>query len=174
MASIGIDADRAALRVAVAGGVAATLLDGEVDGEAALAAEMGDDEVLVEHLDVGGRLDVAGGHVAGAAGVEAAGDGVGRLGRDDDVLEVEDDVGDVLGDPGDRVELVQGFVETHRRDRRAGDRRQQGAAERVAEGVAEAGLEWSDGETLAVARLLGDGFDRGALHDEHGCGDSLF
>ena len=54
----GDHADRAVLGVAVARAVAATLLDGEVDGEAALAVERGDDEVLVEHLDVGRALDV--------------------------------------------------------------------------------------------------------------------
>ena len=54
-------ADRAVLGVAVARRVAAALLDGEVDGEAALGVERGDDEVLVEDLDVGRALDVAGG-----------------------------------------------------------------------------------------------------------------
>ena len=131
--------------------VAATLLDGEVDGQAALAVERGDDEVLVEDLDVGRALDVAGGDGGRALDVDAAGHRVGRLRRDDDVLEVEDDVGDVLGDALDGVELVEGVVEAHHRDRRAGDRRQQGAAQRVAEGVAEAGLERADGEALPVA-----------------------
>ena len=167
MASIGIDADRAVLGLPIARRVAAALLDGEVDGQAALGVERGDDEVLVEHLDVGRALDVAGGDRAGALGVDAARDRVGRLRRHDDVLEVEDDVGDVLGDTGDGVELVEGVVEAHRRDRRAGDRRQQGAAEGVAEGVAEAGLERADGEALPVGRLLADGFDGGTLHDEH-------
>jgi hypothetical protein len=34
--------------------------------------------------------------------------------------------------------------------------------------VAEAGIERADGEPLAVAFFLGDGLDRGPLHDEHG------
>jgi hypothetical protein len=33
--------------------------------------------------------------------------------------------------------------------------------------VAEAGLERSDREPLHVVGLLADGFDGGALHDEH-------
>ena len=41
--------------VAVGRHVAAALLDGEVDGEAALGVERGDVEVGVEDLDVGGR-----------------------------------------------------------------------------------------------------------------------
>ena len=51
----------------------------------------------------------------------------------------------------------------------AGDRRQQGAAQRVAERVAEAGLERADGEPLAVALLLADRLDRRTLDDQHGC-----
>ena len=60
--------------VALGRQVAAALLDGEVDGEAALGVERGDVEVRVEDLDVGGGLDVAGGDVGRAAHVEAQGD----------------------------------------------------------------------------------------------------
>ena len=69
--------------------------------------------------------------------------------------------------PVDRVELVECVVEADRGDGRAGDRRQQGAAKRVAERVAEAGLERTDREALLVVALLAEGFDGGALHDEH-------
>ena len=48
--------------------------------------------------------------------------------------------------PGDGVELVERIVEADLGDGRAGDRRQQGAPQRVAERVAEAGLEGADGE----------------------------
>ena len=75
---------------------------------------------------------------------------------DHDVLQVQDDVGDVLGDAGDGVELVERVVEAHLGDGGAGDRRQQRAPERVAERVAEAGLERADGEPLAVAFLLAE------------------
>jgi hypothetical protein len=37
--------------------------------------------------------------------------------------------------------------------------------------VAEAGLERSDRELLAVVGLLTESFDGGALHDEHWCQD---
>ena len=63
-------------------------------------------------------------------------------------------------------ELVELGVEPDVGDGGAGDRRQQGAAQRVAERVAEAGLERADGELLAVALLLADGLDRGTLDDE--------
>ena len=48
-----------------------------------------------------------------------------------------------------------------------GMRRQQDAAQRVADRVAEAGLERADGEALTVVLLVADGFDGGALDDEH-------
>ncbi len=107
-------------------------------------------EVLVEDLDVGRALDVASGDRAGATHVETQGDGLLGHRGDDDVLEVQDDVGDVFGDAGDRVELVERVVEADGRDRRAGDRRQEGATQRVAERVAEAGLERADRETLRL------------------------
>ena len=84
-----------------------------------------------------------------------------------EVLEVQDEVGDVFLHPGDRVELVERFVEAHLRDRGAGDRREQRAAQAVAERVAEAGLERRDDELLRVAFGLA-GLDLGTLDDEHG------
>jgi hypothetical protein len=39
--------------------------------------------------------------------------------------------------------------------------------------VAEAGLERADRETLLVVGLLAEGFDGGALHDEHVLPDPL-
>ena len=85
---------------------------------------------------------------------------------EDEVLEVEQDVGGVLGDALDGGELVELGVEPDVGDGGTGDGRQQGAPQRVAERVAEAGLERADGELLAVAFLLADGLDRGALDDE--------
>jgi hypothetical protein len=52
----------------------------------------------------------------------------------------------------------------HRRSR---DGRQEGPAQRVAEGVAETGLEGADGEALPDLVGLAQGFDGRALDDEH-------
>ena len=82
--------------------------------------------------------------------------GSSAMQREHEVLEVQDDVGDVLLDARDGVELVEGVVEAHLGDGRAGDRRQQRAAQGVAERVAEAGLERGDGEPLAVALVLAE------------------
>ena len=126
-------------------------------------------QVGVDDLDVGVRLDVAGGDlVLGTAAlhVEAQLHRLVGVHDEDEVLEVEEDVGDVLGDALDGGELVELGVEADVGDGGAGDRRQQGAPQRVAERVAEAGLERADGELLAVALLLADGLDRGALDDE--------
>ena len=57
------------------------------------------------------------------------------------LLQVEDDVGRVLDHAGNRRELVQHAVDLHRGDRRAFDRGQQHAPQRVADRRAEAALE---------------------------------
>jgi hypothetical protein len=88
---------------------------------------------------------------------------------EDEVLEVEDDVGDVLGDALDGVELVEGVVEPELGDGPARDRGEQGTAQRVAERVAESGLQRGDCEPLAVVLGLADRLDGGALDDELVC-----
>ena len=163
----GDDADRGRALVALGRQVAAALLDGEVEGEAALGVHRGEVQLGVEDLDVGRGLDVARRDVVGPALVEAQGHGLVGLAPQHEVLEVEDEVGDVLLDPGDDVELVEGLVEPDLGDGRAGDGREQGAAQAVAERVAEAGLERRDGELLRVALGLA-GLDLGTLDDEHG------
>lgn len=65
-------------------------------------------------------------------------------------LEVQDDVGDIFLDSGNGGEFVEDAVDTDAGDSSAGDRRQQGAAERVTECVTEAGLERLDDEFRAV------------------------
>src|SRR6266516_4477531 len=62
---------------------------------------------------------------------------------------------------------MQHAVDADAGDRRAWDGRQQSAAQRVAEGVAEARLEWFDDEPRPV---VGDGLfrQRRTLRDEHG------
>ena len=57
--------------VALGRQVAAALLDGEVEREAALGVHRREVELGVEDLDVGGGLDVAGGDLTGTARVEA-------------------------------------------------------------------------------------------------------
>ena len=58
-----------------------------------------------------------------------------------DLLQVEDDVGRILDHARDRRELVQHAVDLDRGDRRAFDRREQHAPQRVADRRAEAALE---------------------------------
>ena len=124
-------------------------------------------EVGVEDLDVGGRLDVAGGDVGRAAHVEAQGDRLVAVDVSTRSLRFRMMSVTSSVTPVDGVELVEGVVEADLRDGRAGDRRQQRAAQRVAERVAEAGLERADGEPLTVAVGLAEGLDGGALNDQH-------
>ena len=166
----GDDADRAGLRLPVRGQVAPAPLDRQVDGQPALGVDGGDVGVAVQDLDLRRQLDVAGGDVGRSADVEADHDRLLGAGREHDVLQVQDDVGDVLGHAGDGVELVEGVIEAHRGDGCPRDRRQQGTPQGVADGVAEARLERTDGELLAVPFGLARRFDGGTLDDEHaGC-----
>jgi hypothetical protein len=66
------------------------------------------------------------------------------------LLQVQHDLGDVLDDARKRRELVQDPFDTDRGDRRALQRREQHAPQRVAERGAEAALERLERE-LAVA-----------------------
>jgi hypothetical protein len=166
----GVDRDAAdllaGLLVLHGGDVAAAALDGQLDLEPALAVQRGQVQVGAVDLDAGGRRDVGGGDRAGALLAQVHDDRLVALGGDDELLEVQDQVGDVLLDARHGGELVQDAVDPDARDRSAGDRGQQGAAERVAEGVAETGLERLEDEARAV---LGDGLlgQGGALCDEH-------
>ena len=91
--------------------------------------------------DVADGLDVAGGDRARALLLHHHALRAFALHLDGDVLDVEDDVGHVLAHAGDRGELVQHAVDLHRLHRRALQRGQQHAAQRVAERQAEAALE---------------------------------
>ena len=72
----------------------------------------------------------------------------------------------VFFDALDDVELVERVVETHLGDRRAGNRREQRAAQAVAQCVAEARLERRDREALQVAFDFA-GLDLRTLDDQH-------
>src|SRR5690606_13734128 len=75
-------------------------------------------------------------------------------------------VGDVLLDARHGGELVQDAVDPDAGDGRTGDRRQEGTAQGVAEGVTEARLQRLDHEPGAelVDNLFGQ---RGTLSDQH-------
>ena len=87
------------------------------------------------------RLDVARAHLAGLVDAECQRLGVIDVQLQRDLLQVEDDVGRVLDHAGNRRELVQHAVDLHRGDRRALNRGQQHAAQRVADRRAETALE---------------------------------
>ena len=109
---------------------------------------MCDLEVRVQDLEVGGRLDVRGRDRPGALLREVHLD-LGRLAVEpaDEVAEVQDDVRDVLADARERRELVGDALDLDGGHRRALQRGEQHAPERVAERVAEAAVERLDRET---------------------------
>jgi hypothetical protein len=118
------------------------------------------------HLDTGRSRYVGGGDLTGTLLAQVGGDGLVVLARDDEVLDVEDDLGDILLHARDRRELVEHAVDADARHGCAGDRGEEGATERVAQGVTEARLEGLDHETRTELRdvLFGE---RRALCDQH-------
>jgi len=73
----------------------------------------------------------------------------------DELLEREHDLHDVFLDARNRRELVKHVLDVHAGDGRTGNRRQQNAPERIAEGDAESSLERLDHELAVRARDLG-------------------
>jgi hypothetical protein len=121
----------------------------------------------IEDLDIGGELQIPGRHVPRTTLIAPERDGVIGVHAQDDVLQVQDDVGDIFLDAGKGGELVEGVVEPHLGHRRPRDRRQQRPPDRIAERVAETGLEGAHCEPLAIALFFADGLDGRALDDEH-------
>src|SRR3954449_2379646 len=146
-------ADRIArLLVLVGHAVPDAALDGHLHLERPTLADRGEVQVGVQDLDAGGRRHVTGGDLGRTLGLQVHRGRLLEVGAHDQLLEVQDDVGDVLGDLGNRRELMQHAVDPDRRDRRPGDRRQQRAAERVPNRVAEPRLERLDREPGAGRR----------------------
>src|SRR6185437_2146516 len=134
------------LLVLVGGDVAATALNGQLHLQLALAVQRGDVQLGVVHLHASRRGDVSRGDRAGTLLAQVHDDWLVVLGGDDELLEVQDEVGDVFLDPGHRGELVQHALDADRGDRCPRDGGQQGAAQRVADRVAETRLQRLDGE----------------------------
>src|SRR5690606_38968827 len=84
-----------------------------------------------------------------------------------ETLEVQDDLGNVLLDAGHGGELVLNTLDADAGHGSTGNRRQQGAAQRGPDGVAEARLQGFMDELGAELgdRLFGQG---GTLSDQHG------
>src|SRR5437868_15121790 len=140
------DADRV-LRPTVQLGrvVAAAAADCQRQLQAAAIREVRDLELRVEDLELGRRLDLGGGDDARALLRDVHLD-LGRIAVQarHEVLEVENDVGDVLADARQGRELVRGALDLDRGDRCALERREQHAAQRVAERMTEAAVERLD------------------------------
>ena len=138
-------------RLSSAGHVAAAAADRQRHLEPAVAGEVRDLELRVQDLELGRRLDVGRRDGARALRRDVHLD-LGRLAVQarHEVLQVEDDVGDVLAHARQRRELVRGALDLHRGDRSALERREQHAAQRVAERVTEAAVERLDDEDPAM------------------------
>ena len=143
--------------IALGRDVALAGVDRELHADLGAFVEMAQHEIGIEDHDIADGLDVAGGHDRRALLLEHHPLRAFALHLDGDVLDVEDDVGDVLAHARDRGELVQHAVDVHRLHARALQRRQQNAAQRVAERQAEAALKRlrnHGGEPFRIAARL--------------------
>ena len=152
-----VDRDQADRRIGrtVRGGgdIALTDVGGQLHVERRALVEVADHQIGVHHLDVAGGGDVAGGDFGRAGGGELEALRPLALHPQRDLLHVEDDVGHVLAHAGERRELVQHVLDLDRGDGGALQRREQHAAQRVAERQAEAALQrLGDEGRLALAR----------------------
>src|SRR6185312_11563787 len=144
--------------------VATATLDGQLHLQLALGVQRGDVQRRVVHLDPGRRRDVGGGHLTRALLAQVHHDRLVLLGGNHQFLEVQDDVGDVFLHPGHGGELVQHALDPDAGHGGAGDGRQQGAAYRVPDRVAETRLQRLDDEPrpevvdllFSQSRTLGD------------------
>ena len=135
-------ADRQILvEVAVGGHVAAAVLHAQFEFELAAFADRGDVNVLVEHGDVGVFFDLRGGHRTRHIDVQRDGLRLVGVQLQRNLLEVEDDVGGVFDHAGNRRKFVQHAFDFHGGDRRAFDRAQQRAPQRVPDGGSPAALK---------------------------------
>ena len=95
----------------------------------------------IDDLYVCVGLDIAGGDHPGLGSLDEKIHRLTFLGNDEDLLQVENDIGYVLHYAIDRLELMVDAVDLDGGDRRALDRAKQHPAQRVADGVAVAGLK---------------------------------
>ncbi len=127
--------------VALCRHVAFAGIDGELHADFGALVERAQHEVRIEHDHVADGLNVTGSDRARPLLLHDHPLGTFALHLDGDVLDVEHHVGDVLAHAGDRGELVQHAVDVHRLHRRALERGEQNAAQRIAERDAESPFE---------------------------------
>ena len=138
--------------VPVGGDIAPAMRQGQLHVEAGVRSQGGNVEVRIEDLHLAVGLDVAGGDFALTAGFNI--DRFHALGVElgNDALHVEDDLGDVLLHSGNGGKLVLHAGDLNGGNRRAGQGREQDAAQ----GVTQRG-------TIATLQGLHDVFAVGAV-----------
>ncbi len=121
----------------------------------AVFGDGGDVGIRFQDLDVGIAFDVARAHFTGLVHPQVQRLRIVDVQFQRNLLEIEDDVGRVLDDSGDRRELVEHPVDLDRGDRGALDRREQHAADGIADRRAEPALERL---RVEAAEPFGQGF----------------
>ena len=146
------DRTRFLVRQATRGGrlVADAVRDLEAHVQRDVLGQMADHVVRIDDLDRVIDLDVAGGDDALALLAERKRGLVAAVHADGDVLEVQQNLDDVFLQAFERGVLVQHAVDLDFGDRAAGNRRQQHAAQRVAQRMAETAFQRFDDDLRAI------------------------
>src|SRR5437867_5838353 len=129
------------VEIAVGGDIPPPILDAHFDLQRTALTDGADIDVLVENLDIRIVFDIARGVDARLKPFQ-----INRLAFiavyfQRDLFQVENDVGRIFDDAWNRRELVQHTFDLHRGDRSALDRRQQHAAECVADRCSKSSLK---------------------------------
>ncbi|CFO06616.1 Uncharacterised protein [Bordetella pertussis] len=128
-------------RAHVARHIAAALLDLDLHFDLAGIGQIADQVIRIDDLDVVRQLDIAGHHGAGAILAQHQGHFVAVVQLEHHALEVQQDVDDIFANTGNGRIFVHHAGHLHFGRRVAGHRRQQDAAQGVAQRMAVAALE---------------------------------
>ena len=126
---------------------------GQLHVERRALVEVTDQQIGVHDLDVARRRDHTRGHIDRARRRQLEALGPLALHADRELFDVEDDVGHVLANARQRAELVEHVLDLDARHRRTLQRRQQHAAQRVAERQPKATLQRLGDERRAALRV---------------------
>ena len=138
----GDQTDRGVFRTVQLGGdIALAVLDGQFHAHRGTLVQRADHVVRVQHLDVRRDVDLAGGYGTGARGAQGHALGAFSVHAQRQLLDVQHDVDDVFPHAFQRREFVNDAVDLDRGHGRALQRRQENAAQGIAERHAEAAFQ---------------------------------
>src|SRR6185295_19356300 len=132
---------QAFVKISIGGNVAAAVLDAHFNLKASAFAHGSDVDFLVQDLEIGVVFDVRGGVDAGLCPLQVNRLWFFAVQLQWNLLQVQYDVGGIFDHTWDGRKFVQHTFDFHRSERSALNGREQNAAERIADGGAEAAFK---------------------------------